>query len=1023
MQIPTIQNFQMKRIIAAVAALLFCLAGTTVSAQSGYQVKGVVVDATGPVIGATVMEQGTSNGTSTGFDGDYVLNVSSPDAIVVISCIGYTAQSFKASAVPAVVTIVEDSEFLDDVVVIGYGTVKKNDMTGSITAIKTEELNRGAIVSTQDMLKGKVAGLQVIPGDGRPGGGSTIRVRGAASLKASNDPLIVIDGVPLAVDGGEGMTNPLEAINANDIESFTVLKDASSAAIYGSRASNGVIIITTKKGVSGKPKVSYNGSFSLSQNANRLDIMTADQYRAFVAETYPVGTATGDAFAAKLGDASTDWYDQIFQTAFAQEHNVSLYGAYKWLPYRVSAGYLGQEGTLKTSKYQKGTLDVSLSPKLFDDHLTVNLNGKGIISTENKADGGAVGAAAFYNPTLDPYFRNADGSIDYTTTNGYFNYGNGRGDSFTPDNLAPANPLDMLYSNRDDAYARRFIGNAQFDYKIHGFEDLRFNLNLGMDISSTSGQVGSLPGSFNAYKDTENPRVGQYTDWYHLRRNTMLEAYANYNKELDKHHIDVMAGYSWQHFYGKDRYVSKFNETNEIKLNPGEDELERYPWWQTEHYLVSFYGRLNYAFDSRYLLTFTLRYDGSSRFSPETRWGLFPSAAFAWNIKQEQFLRNSNTISALKFRLSWGKTGQQEIGSNYPYLAAYALSTDVYHTYNMGSAGHTFYLTPGAYDPEIRWETTTTYNAGLDFGFVADRITGSVDVYRRDTDDLLNTVLTPMGANFGNSLLTNIGSMRNEGVELSLNVIPVETKDASLSMGFTGTFQNTVFTKLNNTDDPNYALEESNISGGTGNKIARHKVGYAPYTFYPYQQLYDSTGKPIQNGFVDRDGDGIITTADRYMSGKSPNPDFFYGVNMKFTYKRWDFGFNGHGSVGNWVFNNVKGGGSSANFVAANVSVDNYLNYVKETGFIGTNSIEQYTTDLFLEDASFFRMDDINLGYTFPNFKKWENANLRVALSCQNVFVITKYSGLDPEIPGVNGVDSSIWPRPRFYSLRINFNF
>ncbi len=296
-------------------------------------------------------------------------------------------------------------------------------------------------------------------------------------------------------------------------------------------------------------------------------------------------------------------------------------------------------------------------------------------------------------------------------------------------------------------------------------------------------------------------------------------------------------------------------------------------------------------------------------------------------------------------------------------------------------------------------------------------------MYRRDTDDLLNTVLTPMGANFGNSLLTNIGSMRNEGVELSLNVIPVETKDASLSMGFTGTFQNTVFTKLNNTDDPNYAIAESDINGGMGNKIARQKVGYAPYTFYPYQQLYDSTGKPIQNGFVDRDGDGIITTADRYMSGKSPNPDFFYGVNLKFAYKRWDFGFNGHGSVGNWVFNNVRGGGSSANFVAANVSVDNYLNYVKETGFLGTNSIEQYTTDLFLEDASFFRMDDINLGYTFPNFKKWETANLRVALSCQNVFVITKYSGLDPEIPGVNGVDSSIWPRPRFYSLRINFNF
>ena len=560
----------MKRILTAVAISLACLVSTTVLAQGGYQVKGVVVDAAGPVIGATVIEQGTTNGTSTGLDGDYVLTVKSADAMVEISCIGYASQVFKASEVPSTITLAEDAEFLDDVVVIGYGTVKKNDMTGSVTAIKTEELNRGAIVSTQDMLKGKVAGLQVIPGDGRPGGGSTIRVRGAASLNASNDPLIVIDGVPLAVNGGEGMTNPLEAINSNDIESFTVLKDASSAAIYGSRASNGVIIITTKKGNSGEPKVSYNGSFSLSHNANRLDIMSADQFRNYVAQTYPVGTPDGDAFASKLGTANTDWYGEIFRVAKAQEHNLSVYGSRKWLPYRFSVGYLGQEGTLKTSLYHKGTLDLSLSPKFLDDHLSVNLNGKGIISHEDKADGGAVGTAAFYNPTLDPYFRNADGSIDYTTTNGYFNYGTGRGAAFTPAGLAAANPLDMLFSNRDEAKAYRFIGNAQFDYKIHGFEDLRFNLNLGLDISRTTGEVGALPGSYNAYKDTENPRIGQYTSWYHLRRNTVLEAYANYNKELGKHHIDVMAGYSWQHFYGKDRNMSYFNVTNELKLNQGE---------------------------------------------------------------------------------------------------------------------------------------------------------------------------------------------------------------------------------------------------------------------------------------------------------------------------------------------------------------------------------------------------------------------------------------------------------------------
>ena len=1012
----------MKRILTSLAAVL--AACVTVFAQGGYQVKGVVVDAMGPVIGATVLEQGTTNGTSTGLDGDYTITVSGPNAVIEISCIGYATQTFTAKSVPATITLEEDTHFLDEVVVIGYGTVKKNDMTGSVTAIKTEEVNRGAIVSTQDMLKGKVAGLQVIPGDGRPGSGSTLRVRGAASLNASNDPLVVIDGVPLASNGGEGMTNPLASINPNDIESFTVLKDASSAAIYGSRASNGVIIITTKKGsISKDPKISYVGNFGVSHNANRLDTMTADEYRSFVAQVYPVGTPNGDAFAARLGTASTDWRGLIFRTAFTHEHNLSAYGSMGNLPYRLSLGYLNQQGTLQKSMYRKGTLDFSLSPSFLDNHLSLNLNAKGVVSLENKADGGAVGTATFFNPTLDPYFRNPDGSIDYTTTNGYFNYGNGRGAGFTPDMLAPSNPLDMIYGNRDDADAYRFIGNAQLDYKIHGFEALRFNLNLGMDVSFTRGQVGSLPSSFNAYKDTENPRIGQFDQWSHLRRNTLLEFYADFNKEFGKHHVDVMAGYSWQHFYGKDRDVYFFNETGKVKLNEGETIDSRYPFWQTENYLVSFYGRANYSYDSRYLLTVTVRYDGSSRFSPATRWGLFPSAAFAWNIRQEHFLREQNTLSTLKLRLSWGETGQQEIGANYPYLAAYSLSTDVYHTYNMGSAGQTFYLTPGAYDPNIKWETTTTYNAGLDFGFINDRILGSVDVYRRDTKDLLNTVLTPMGANFGNSLLTNIGSMRNEGVELSLNVIPVETKDVSLSLGVNGTFQRTKFTKLNNTDDPNYAINVSGISGGLGNTIARHMVGYAPFTFYPYQQVYDHTGKPIQNAFVDRDKDGVITTADRYMSGKSPNPDFFYGVNLKFTFKNFDLGFNGHGSVGNWVFNNVKGDNSSANFVAANNFVSNYLNYVKSTGFMGTNSIEQYSTDLFLEDASFFRMDDINLGYTFPKFKKWEKASLRLGLSVQNVFVLTRYSGLDPEIPGSNGVDSSIWPRPRTYSLRVNLNF
>ncbi len=1009
----------MNRILSLFAGLmLFCVFTPPVSAQSGYEVKGVVSDQVGPVIGATIMEQGTSNGTSTGLDGEYSLTVSGPSAVVEISCIGYKTLTYTASSLPGKVMLQEDSEMLEDVVVIGYGTVKKKDMTGSITAIKTDELNRGAVTTTQDLLKGKVPGLYVIPGDGGPSSNSTIRIRGAASLNASNDPLFVIDGVPIAVDGGTGMANPLETLNPNDIESFSVLKDASSAAIYGSRASNGVIIITTKKGRGNKPQVSYSGSVSVQTNSKDLPVMSPSEFRSYVDQTFVPGTAVGDYVHSKMGTVDTDWQDLIFRTAISHDHNVSVLGnVNERMPYRASIGYTGQQGTLETSKYDRGTLDLSLSPNFFDKHLTVNLNAKGVYTHQKYADGGVVGSAAFFNPTQDPYWRNEDGSIDYSTTNGFWNYGEGRGESFTPNTLLGAGPLSLLYDRNNYVNALRFIGNAQIDYKVHGFEALRFNLSLGMDISNANVYDGVNPGSFQAYSDTEARGWGQYTETTNFRRNQVLEFYANFNKEWGMHHLDVMAGYSWQHFFSSDRSVTYFNETGEQK---GEDS--RYPFNNQESYLISFYGRINYSIDSRYLFTFTLRDDASSRFSPDTRWGLFPSGAFAWNIKEESFLKYVRPVTQLKLRLSAGQTGQQEIGSNYPYLARYSMSTDVYHQYNMGSDGYMFYLTPQAYDPNIKWETTTTYNVGLDFGFLNDRITGSVDAYIRDTKDLLNSVITPMGSNFGNTVLTNIGSMRNKGIEFALNFIPVQTDDWNLSIGFNGTFQDTKFTKLNNTDDPTYSIQTGGITKGTGNMLQRHMVGYAPYTFYTFQQVYDSEGNPVQNALVDRDGDGSITQADRYMTGKSPNPDFFYGLNIKLSYKNWDFGLNGHGSVGNWVFNDFASANSTSNLDVNAGNLPNFATVVTETGFTAANSGEQWYSDMFLENASFFRLDDVNLGYTFRGIGKWET-DIRLAFAVQNVFVITGYSGVDPEVPNVNGIDRSIWPRPRTYSFRLNINF
>ena len=1042
----------MKRFLTSIAVL--AMACATVFAQGKYQVKGVVEDAMGPVIGATVLEAGTTNGVSTGLDGDFVLTVSSPDATVEISCIGYATQSFKANAVPAVVTLGEDTNFLDEVVVIGYGTVKKSDMTGSVTAIKNEEINRGAIVSTQDMLKGKVAGLQVVPGSGEPGSGSTIRIRGAASLNASNNPLVVIDGVPIAEGAGEGMSNPLESINPNDIESFTVLKDASSAAIYGSRASNGVIMITTKKGTGNRVQVSYNGSMSVQMNSNKLNVMGGQEYVDFITGTYRPGTVTGDAVLEKLslqidpetgtypvdGDGNplylaandTDWSKLIFRTAISHEHNVSVYGNLKnMFPYRVSVGYSGQQGTLRTSKYDKANIDISLNPQFLDKHLTINANAKGVYTRQRWADGGAVGTAAFYDPTKPVYFYNEDGTVDYSTCNGFFNYGTGAGKDFTPAGLAPESPLSMLETRNNTGQVGRFIGNFQVDYKIHGFEDLRLNVNMGMDYSYSGGDsIGAMPGSFNAIKDTENRGLGQFTRWMHIRSSQVFEAYANYNKEIGVHHIDAMAGYSYQKSFYHDRDISYYNEgTNydgvshgfdEAKLNAGETIDSRYLPNKSQNVLISFYGRINYSLMGKYLFTFTLRDDMSSRFAKENRAGIFPSAAFAWNAKEENFLKGVDALSQLKLRLSWGQTGQQEIGGNYPYLASYYFSNNPYQRYNMGSAGYLDYVTPGSYDPGIKWETTTTYNVGVDYGVLGDRITGTLDVYYRQTDDLLNWVATPMGANFGNRLLTNIGSMENHGVEFSINAIPIETRDMSLSVGFNGTFQQTKFIKLANYGNESYFIETGGISGGTGNTIQRHMVGFTPYTFYTYQQVYDASGKPIQGALVDRDGNGQIDAADKYMTGKSPTPDFFYGLNLKFSYKEWDFGFNGHGSVGNWVYNNVRAGNSTTNQTFSNINISNYLRAVRETGFTGVNTNEQYASDYFLENASFFRLDDINVGYTFGKLGNWKNANLRLGLSVQNVFVITGYSGLDPEI---GGIDGSMWPRPRTFSLRANLNF
>ena len=1006
-----------------VSVVLLCAAGASLSAQDGYTVSGLVVDQLGPVVGATVVEQGTSNGTSTDLDGRFSLAVSGPDAVVEITCIGYAPQTFRASELPKTLTLKEDSEFLDEVVVIGYGTVKKDDMTGSITAIKAEELNRGAVVNTQDLLKGKVPGLLVTPGDGGPGSGSRIRIRGSASLNASNDPLIVIDGVPIAQGAGGAMSNPLDLLNPDDIESFTILKDASAAAIYGSRASNGVIIITTRKGYGAKPKITSTGSVSVQQISAQVPVMMPEELVDFYAQIYPKGTPTGDRIAELMGGTLTDWQSLVFRPALATDHTVNISGNVKdRMPYRASIAYLGQQGTLKESSYDRGTIDVTLSPDFFDKHLSFDLNAKGVYSYQDYSDGGTVGKAAFFNPTQDPYWRNADGTIDYTTTNGYWNYGNGRGTLFSPNVLVGPSPLSMLYDNLSDAHSARFIGRAAVDYKVHGFEALSFNLSAGLDITRTDSYNGVTPGSFQAYTDTANLGVGRYNIGYNLSRSQMLEAYASYNNTWDIHKLDVVAGYSWQNNFQANRSINYFNVTHKPNLSPGETLDSRYLMYKNENYLVSFYGRVNYSIDSRYVFTFTARGDGSSKFARAHRWGFFPSGAFAWNIAHEPFLKDVKQVSTLKLRLSVGQTGQQDGIGDYVHMARYIMSNNPSYMYNMGDENFMNMLTPQAYDPMIRWETTTTYNVGLDYGFFDNRLNGSIDAYLRDTKDLLNSVQVPMGSNFGNRLMTNVGSIRNKGLEFSVTGIPVQTGPWSVQIGFNGTFQDTKFTQLNVTEDDNYYIETGTISKGTGGYLSRQMVGYAPYTYFTYKQKYDADGRPLQNQFEDLDDDGVITDGDRYMTGKNPAPKFYYGVNVKVTCGNLDFGLNGHGSAGVWIFNDFASANSTASLDLNSGALPNQAELVKKTGFVAPNSAQQWYSDYFLENGSFFRLDDMSLGYTFRDIGQW-GTDIRVAMGMQNLFILTGYSGMDPETTSEAGIDNAMWPRPRTYSLRLNIKF
>lgn len=1000
-------------------------------------IKGHVKDASGePIMGATITVNGKAVGI-TDMDGNFSVDAA-PGAKITFTYLGMTPQTVKASS-NMNITLEDDSKSLNEIVVIGYGVAKKSDLTGSVTAIKPDSKNKGVVVNAQDMLTGKVAGVNITSNDGTPGGGAKIRVRGGSSLNASNDPLIVIDGLAMDNDGVKGLSNLLSVVNPQDIESFSVLKDASATAIYGSRGSNGVIIITTKKGRKGqKPTVSYSGSITISEKKNTIDVLNADEFRATVEKLYGKDS---EAYSA-LGTANTNWQDLIYRTAISHDHNITVSGAAKSLPYRVSVGYTDQQGIVKTSDFKRATASLNLNPSFFQDHLTLNLNAKGMYARTLYTDGSVVSAAVRMDPTQDPYnftseyhknqLRDKDGNslLDQTLKNygGYFQWSKKAeyGDNtwpFTFDSTTQMpNPLSLLDQGSQIAHSRSFIGSADIDYKVHGFEDLRLHATLGADISK-----GRQSQSF-ATSCTNALYYGSYGGEEILKRNLSLSAYAQYYKDFNKiHHFDIMAGYEWQHFWRSKNndYVGYYPETNNDASLAGTERPHTPYSEKSESYLVSFFGRANYTLLDRYFLTATVRDDGSSRF--KEHWAWFPSFAFAWKANEEAFLKNANWLSDLKLRLGYGKTGQQagSIG-DYEWIPSYSISTGTNGFYPVTGTGELY--RPNNYRPDLKWETTSTYNVGLDWGIMDQRLSGSVDWYYRKTTDLLNYAPLSSMAGYKNQAWQNIGSLKNTGVEAAITWRAIQTKDWFWTMTYNFTYNKNEITDLNGVSENGAPVVNTNIKvgDGSGAYLQANQVGYAMNSYYVYQQVYDKNGKPIENCVVDRNGDGKINESDKYLY-KSPAAPVTMGFSSRLEYKNWDFGFSLRASIGNYVYNNVEQSMSNMNTGEwFSNSLKYFSNRMKSTVERNwqTYEITSKLSDYYVKNASFLKCDNITLGYSFNNLFKssgWHGLSGRAYATASNVFTITNYDGLDPEVG--DGNDNNLYPRPFSVVVGLSLNF
>ncbi|RYY55765.1 MAG: TonB-dependent receptor [Chitinophagaceae bacterium] len=979
-----------KKVKMALAVTLLVL--SLGSSAQDPAVTGTVRDDKGiPVAGASIQLQGTSRGTTSDPKGSFSITAPANGKLLV-TFIGFDSLLVDVRPVLDIV-LVPSTTTLTDLVVIGYGTQRRTQLTGAVATVGAKDFQRGAITTPEQLISGKVAGVSITSNGGAPGSGSVIRIRGGASLNGSNDPLIVVDGVPLSGNNIYGSSNTLSLINPSDIESFTILKDAASTAIYGSRASNGVILITTRKGRSGKPTVSFNTQVSMARLAKKMDVQSAGEFRQYVDS---IGSGTYDnvnTFKSLLGDANTDWQDEIYQTAVSTDNNISIAGSVKNLPYRVSLGYLNQDGILRTDNLQRFTGGISLSPRFFNNHLKVDLNIKGAYNKTRFANGGAISSAVYFDPTQPV----RDPASPY---GGYYEWAayDAASQTFTLNKLAPRNPSALLdlYDNRSEV--QRSYGNLQLDYSFHFLPELHANLNLGYDVAKGEGKTNVPVEAAQNFLEG-----GQRNRYSNKINNKVLEFYLNYNRDLKslKSNISATAGYGYYNNVSTNDFYPNIRANGDTI--PGSKPIFRMD--KPENTLISYYARAIYTYNDKYILAASLRTDGSSRYAPDTRWGTFPSVGLTWRVNREAFLKESKSLSDLKVRASYGVTGNQDGISNYPYQPVYSLSSpgsDV-------QFGNTYYSmgTPAAYDADIKWEQTSSYNIGLDFGFLNNRISGTLDFYFKKTKDLLNVIPVPAGSNFDSRLLTNVGNVENKGVEFQLNANPVRTSKINWDVSFNVTYNENKVTKLTATEDPDYA-------GTLVDQTRIHSVGYPAYSFYVYRQQY-LNGRPVEGVFADLNEDGVINQQD-LVHYKSPFPKFFYGFSTQLTVQKWTLSTVLRANTGNYMYNGIYTGAINSNILNPLGYLANSLRDVYNTGWNASNP----QSDYYIENASFLRMDNLGLSYNAGSVLR-DKVRLQVSANCQNVFVTSKYRGTDPEIFG--GVDNTIYPRPRTFVLGLNLQF